>query len=195
MHYSRSPANLGFVLSYRVLAVDIDDKDCSDLSIATIWNHQVNQLVGYSLRWIACLMACWLPFQPLAASSCPCDCACEKSDSTCSDGQGNCEHDHDHDHPVCQTKTNIEPKRSARPFQPCECPPSCPCHERHPPPQVDQLRTQQTERAQQQIETSRHWFVPRNPSAKPANLAFQLPSIKVRRSALACCAVLCRFTI
>jgi hypothetical protein len=155
----------------------------------------VNQFVGYSLRWIACLMACWMPFQPLAASSCPCDRACEESDSTCADSDGNCEHDHQHNHAVCQTKTNHEPRRCARPFQPCECPPTCPCHERHSPPQVDPLRTQQIERTQQQVETSRPWFVARNLSTKPVKISFRLPSINVRPSALACCAALCRFTI
>ena len=155
----------------------------------------MNQVVENSLRWIACLVACWLPLQPIIASNCQCPCFDTATSKTCDDDCSGCGHHHDSD----EREQPERQKRSRRtkPMAPCDCPPTCPCQgQHHSPPQASTERSEQvirleiaegkncTDRNQGRCQQIRQQFDANDFSTGPGT-----------NSALQRCAELCRFLI
>jgi hypothetical protein len=155
----------------------------------------VRQIVEYSLRWLTCLMACWLPFQSLAVNSGDCLCYCDKFEAECVHTHCSSTHCLSHKHSHCRRKPKRDLKPIANPLRPCDCLPTCPCHDGNSPASVDLTCAQQGQRLTSAETTSSLRFVvhdcdgaPKKPSAHP------LPPLRWQ-AALAFCAALCRFTI
>jgi hypothetical protein len=149
---------------------------------------KVNDRVGKSLRWIASLMACWLPIQPLLARAC--FCIHSATEGKHEDSRGNCPHKH----PRSESKQSET--QNADPFRPCQCPPTCPCQGRQPLFEGEQIRRQWVEGIGQELEAEASiWVVARSQVARPNTVAVGGDSANNVRSSLLRCAVLCRFTL
>ena len=155
----------------------------------------MRQIVEYSLRWVACLMACWLPFQSITVSSSASLCYCKKVEKARPHTHCSSKHCHGHKHSHSSSKPKRNPQSISNPQRPCDCLPTCPCHEGSSPASTHLSCVQEGHRLAPAKTTSSLRFVVNDRNGAPA-LASAHPMLCLRwRPTLEFCAALCRFTI